>query len=82
MSEVTLAAAETHLEKWLAADEAVSRGQQYSMGTFSLSRADTDQIRQQIGYWERRIKDLRAQAAAPAGSYARSQPGVSVARVR
>ncbi|MDA5559182.1 DUF6148 family protein [Exiguobacterium sp. MMG028] len=55
---MTLQRAKTHLEAWYQADLAVSTGKSYTIGSRSLTRADMDDIRQQIKYWEGRVAAL------------------------
>lgn len=50
--------AQAHLDEWLAADLAVSKGQAYSIGGRSLSRADAATIRSNIEFWDRQVKRL------------------------
>ena len=50
---VTLAQAQTALSNWLAADVAVSSGQEYSLAGRSFTRVDAEQIRENINYWSR-----------------------------
>lgn len=58
MAGITLAQATERLEAWLAADLAVSSGQEYSIGNRRLKRADVAEIRNQIDYWERKVNQL------------------------
>lgn len=58
MAGITQAQAQAHLDEWLAADLAVSKGQAYSIGGRSLSRADAATIRENIEFWDRQIKRL------------------------
>lgn len=55
---MTLQRAKVHLEAWYQADLAVSTGKSYTIGSRSLTRADMDDIRQQIKYWEARVAAL------------------------
>lgn len=59
MSGITLQQAETQLAAWLAADEAVSKGQSYSLGGRTVTRADAAVITQKIDYWDRKVKELQ-----------------------
>ena len=59
---MTEAQAQQHLDAWLAADLAVASGQAYTIGNRSLTRADTDQIRQQIQYWQATVQRIRSAA--------------------
>lgn len=58
MAGITLAQAETQLAAWLAADTAVALGQSYSVGARSLTRANAREIRENIDYWEGKVKKL------------------------
>jgi hypothetical protein len=53
-----LATAQAHLDAWLAADLAVSKGQSYAIGTRSLTRANAAEIRTQIEYWKAHVNAL------------------------
>ena len=52
MAGITLAQAEAQLESWLAASTAVANNQSYSIAGRSLTRANANEIRQQIDYWQ------------------------------
>lgn len=58
MAGVTLAQAEAQLALWLAASEAVSKGQSYSIKDRSLSRVDAGEIREQVEYWNNWVQRL------------------------
>lgn len=62
MSGTTLVAAKQHLDRWLAADLAVSAGQAYTIGNRSLTRASVAEIRTQIQHWSREVERLEAAA--------------------
>ena len=70
---MTKTEAQEHLDAWLAADLATSKGQSYSIGNRSLSRVDTTEIRNNITYWQRVVSSL---TATDAGS---TQPTVRLA---
>lgn len=55
MSGITLKRAQEHLEAWLNAELAVSKGQSYQIGSRMLKRANLSEIRKQIQYWENKI---------------------------
>lgn len=59
MAGITLEQAETKLASWLAADQAVAKGQAYQIdtGSFrrSVTRADAIEIRKNIVYWNREV---------------------------
>lgn len=59
MPEITLAQAEEHLGDWLKADRAVAKGQSFAIDGQSFTRADAEQIRTNIDYWEKRVIKLR-----------------------
>lgn len=68
MAGITLAQAEAKLTAWLAAEDTVAnRGQSYSIGGRSLSRADLSEIRESIDYWDRKVKELTATSAGRRG---------------
>lgn len=63
MAGITKAQAETNLEKWIAASEAVASGQAYSMTSpdgrsKSLTKADADKIQSMIEFWDSQCKRL------------------------
>jgi hypothetical protein len=58
MAGITLADAEAKLATWMAADEAVSRGQSYSIGNRSLSRVDAREISENIIKWNNLVRSL------------------------
>ena len=59
---ITLAQAQAQLDTWLAANTSVASGQEYEIDTGSgsrrLKRADAAEIRQQIDYWDGKVKAL------------------------
>jgi hypothetical protein len=57
-SGITLSQAQEHLDAWLAADLAVSRGQSYMIGTRRLDRTHAQEIRNNVDYWETKVKQL------------------------
>lgn len=72
-----VATAQAHLDLWLAANQAASLGQSYSIttenGSRSLTRADLTEIRSEISFWSRQVKELTAQAQGV------KNPGVATA---
>jgi hypothetical protein len=58
MAGITLAQAEAQLALWLTASEKVAKGQSYTIGDRSLTRADARAIQQQIDYWDRKCQEL------------------------
>ncbi len=66
--------AQTRLQLWLDAEEAVSKGQSYAIGDRSLTRANLSEIIERIGYWQRQVEAFRAKSLG-AGA-----PGLRVAK--
>lgn len=51
MAGISLEQAEAKLAAWMEADDAVTKGQSYSIGGRSLTRANASEIRNNITYW-------------------------------
>lgn len=67
-SGITLAQAQAQLATWLAADAAVARNQRYRIDTGNggyreLVRADALEIRNNVKFWDDKVKEL-----SPAGA--------------
>ena len=58
MAGITLAQAQEQLDKWMEANLAVASGQSYTIGSRSLTRANAAEIREQIDFWDTRVKRL------------------------
>jgi len=58
MAGITLAQATAKLMTWLDADDAVASGQSYSIQGRALTRADAAIIRENIDYWDNKVKEL------------------------
>lgn len=58
MAGITLAQAEEKLATWLAAEEKVAGGQEYSIGTRTLKRADLKEVREAVKFWDGKVKEL------------------------
>ncbi len=58
MAGITLAQAEAKLVLWMAAEDAVASGQEYTIGSRSLKRADLKEVREQLQYWDGKVKEL------------------------
>ena len=54
--------AQTRLQLWLDAEEAVSKGSSYAIGDRSLTRANLPDIVERIGYYQRLVEGFRASA--------------------
>lgn len=70
MAGITQAQAEAKLALWMAADEAVATGQEYSIGPRRLVRADAKLIRDNILFWEKVVSrmdrgGIRVRGAVP-----------------
>lgn len=60
MSLITLEQARAHLKAWLDAELAVTKGQSYTIGTRTLTRANLSTIREQVVFWWGRVSALEA----------------------
>jgi hypothetical protein len=60
MAGITLPQAEAQLTAWLAASTAVASNQSYTIGTRSLTRADSKDIREWIKFWRSEVTRLEA----------------------
>lgn len=56
---LTLTQAQAALERWVLADEAVSKGQSYTIGDRTLTRAHVSEIRNQIEFWSKQEAELQ-----------------------
>ncbi|WP_313891133.1 DUF6148 family protein [Psychrobacillus sp.] len=65
MSEaiITVERARIHLGAWLDAELKVTNGQNYSIGSRSLTYANISEIRKQIEYWRNQVAGLELQAS-------------------
>lgn len=62
---------QTHLDGWIAAQEAIQTGQSYSIGDQTVTAADAAVVMDWISYWQRELVEWDARAAgsrAPAGA--------------
>ncbi len=64
MGGVTLVQSEQHLTEWLAADTAVAAGQAYTIGGRSLTRANANEIRENIKFWQGWVEKLERKTSA------------------
>ena len=58
MAGLTLADAQARLAAWLAADDAVSKGQSYNLAGRSLTRVNAREIQNNIEFWDRKVQTL------------------------
>ncbi len=66
MAGITKTQAESHLALWLAADEAVSKSQSYTIGDRTLTRAHAKEIRETMKFWDGQVQRL-ARLESPRG---------------
>jgi hypothetical protein len=64
---ITAQQAQTQLDIWIAADTKVAKGQSYSIGSRSLTRADAAEITQKIEYWSAKLG--QADGSSSRGTY-------------
>ena len=67
MAGLTLAQAEARLTAWLEADAAVSSNQSYSINGRTLTRANAKEIRDNIEFWDSKVKELDVQTRGRRG---------------
>lgn len=60
MAGISLATAQTQLDAYLAAETAILSGQEYTIGTRRMKRADLADVQAGITLWNRRVQDLSA----------------------
>jgi hypothetical protein len=60
---ITLERAKIHLEAWLNAELKVTNGQNYTIGSRSLTYANISEIRKQIEYWKNQVANLEVLAS-------------------
>lgn len=60
MAGITLQEAKTHLATWLAAELELATSQSYTIGTRSLTRANLAEVREQVKYWEKKVRQLES----------------------
>jgi hypothetical protein len=58
LAGIDLTIAEAHLQTWLAAETAVTKGQSFSYGGGTLTRAHLGAIREQIKFWNEQVRQL------------------------
>lgn len=63
MAGITLAQAEAKLTEYLDAETAVLSGQEYSIGSRRLKRADLVEIREGVTFWNGKVNELSSGAA-------------------
>jgi hypothetical protein len=67
MAGITLVEAQAQLAKWLEASTAVAANQEYEIdsgnGRRRMTRADAGEIRRQVEFWDRKVKQLTPASA-------------------
>lgn len=58
MAGITLERARQHLTAWLEAELAITTSQSYTIGSRSLTRANLDEVRKQVAFWENKVAEL------------------------
>lgn len=58
MAGITLQEAQKHLKMWLAAELEIATSQSYKIGTRMLTRANLNEVREQVKYWEQKVQQL------------------------
>lgn len=65
MPGITLAIAQAKLTEYLTAESKILEGQSYSIGDRALTRADLEEIRKGIKYWEAKCDNLEVGRTKP-----------------
>ena len=60
MAGISLSVAQTQLDAYLAAETAILGGQEYTMDSRRLKRADLAAVQAGITLWNQRVQDLTA----------------------
>lgn len=58
MAGITAAQATAKLTTWMAADDAVANGQEYTISGRTLTRTNAAEIQSNITYWDKQCKRL------------------------
>lgn len=58
MAGITLAQSEAMLSTWMVALEKIASGQEYTIGSRTLKRADLADAQKQVEYWDGKVKEL------------------------
>lgn len=58
MAGITLKTAQRHLDAWLEAEIAVTNAQSYSIGSRMMTKANLEEIRKTIDYWNKKVIEL------------------------
>ena len=58
MAGITLADAEAKLTTWMTALDKIAEGQEYTIGSRNLKRANLKEVQEQVEYWDGKVKQL------------------------
>lgn len=58
MAGITLETAKRHLDAWLEAELAVTNAQSYTIGSRTMTKANLNEIRKSIEYWQEKVTVL------------------------
>ena len=58
MAGITLETAQKHLDAWLEAEMQVTNAQSYTIGSWTLTKANLTEIRNAIEYWQQKVTIL------------------------
>ena len=61
----TVEQCQAHLDAWLEADLAVSKGQSYTIGKRVLTRVNATEITKNIRIWEDRLQQAKRRSSGP-----------------
>lgn len=65
MTAISAATAQAQLDRWVAASTKVAKGKSYQIGDRALTRADADEIREMIEYWEGKLAEANSSRRGP-----------------
>lgn len=58
MAGITLQQAQAHLDTWLTAELEIATSQSYKIGTRMLTRANLNEVREQVKFWTQKVQQL------------------------
>lgn len=64
MTVITLERARIHLNAWLDAELTVTKGQSYTIGNRTLTRANLSEITKQVERWETKVEQLASKGSS------------------
>ena len=54
-----------HFDMWLSADEAVAKGQSYTIGGRTLTRVNSGEINRNLELWAGRLRKIQNKSSGP-----------------